>query len=146
MTPTLIIQPEVPSQSVICGISMARVSGSGQRSRNGHLRGSQVGHKEKQKSVRWNMQVEINQAMDEEAGASHQAREMQSSDKGVVQLTQSPQGFSEQNTQKPSTTESSENSGFGEGLQVVVVCVIDDSPIVERFIRWIHGLERAESR
>ena len=77
------------------------------------------------------MQVEINQAMHQEANASHQTAELQSSGKGVVQLTQPLQGLSEQNTQKPSAAESSENSSFGEGLEVVVVCVVDDSPIVE---------------
>src|SRR6266566_2687024 len=132
MTPTLIIQPGGPIQSVICGISMAGAPGSGQRSRHRlYLRGCQVGHKEKQEGVRWNMQVKIDQAMHQEACASHQAGELQSSGKRVVQLTQPLQGFSEQNAQKPSTTESSKNSSFGEGLEVVVVCVINDSSIVE---------------
>ncbi len=78
--------------------------------------------------------------MHQEASTGHQAGELQSSGKGLVQLAHPSQRFSEQHTQKPSTTESSKNSGFGEGLEVVVVRVIDDSPIVEGFVRRINDL------
>lgn len=91
----------------------------------------QVGHKKKQESVSGDVQVEIDQSMHEEAGASHQPGKLQGPGKGIIELAQSFQGFAEQDTQKPGTTEPSQNAGFGEGLEVIVVRVVDDFPIVE---------------
>ncbi len=48
-----------------------------------------MGHKKKQERVRRDVQVEIDQAMHEEAAASHQPGELQGPGKGVVGLAQS---------------------------------------------------------
>src|SRR5713226_2575326 len=74
--------------------------------------------------------------MHEETRASHQPGELQGSGKGVI----------EQDAQEPCATQSSKNASFGEGLKVVVMRVIDALSIVERFVRGINDLERAESR
>jgi hypothetical protein len=55
-----------------------------------------MGHKEKQERVRGDVEVEIDEAMHEEAGTSHQPGELQGRGKGVVELAQSFQGFAEQ--------------------------------------------------
>ncbi len=77
------------------------------------------------------MQIEIDEAMHEETRASHRPGELQGSGKGVLELAKSSQGLTEQDGQKPGTTQSSKNASFGEGLKVVVMRVIDDLSIVE---------------
>ena len=110
---------------------MTRPVWCGRRIDKLNLRGCQVSHKQEQERVRGHVKVEIDQAMHEEAGASHQTGELQGPGKGVAELAHSLQRFAEQNTEEPRTTEPSENAGFGESLEVVVVRVIDDLPIVE---------------
>src|ERR1700694_5965143 len=96
-----------------------------------YLGGSQVGHKKKQERIRRDVQVEIDQAMHEEAAASHQPGELQGPGKGVVELTKSFYGIAEQGAEKPGPAEPSENAGFSESLEVVVVRVVDDFSVVE---------------
>src|ERR1700687_5927143 len=111
-----------------------------------YLGGGQVGHKKKQQRVRRDVQVEIDQAMHEEAVASHQPGELQGPGKRIVELMQSFQGLAKQDAEKPGTAEPSENAGFGEGLEVVVVRVVDDFSIVERFVTRINDLQSAKPR
>ena len=110
---------------------MARTVGRGQWSNSLDLGGSQVGHKKKQERVGGDVQVEIDKGMHEEAGASQHPGEPQGSGEGIVELSQALPGFAEQGTQKPDTAKPSQNAGFGEGFEIVVVRVIDDLPIVE---------------
>src|SRR2546430_10918337 len=114
MTPRLIIQREGSIPSAICGVLMTGAGGNHRRD----IGRCQEGQKKKQQRVRGNMQIEIDGAVDEEASASHQAGELQGSGKRILKLTHPTQGFSEQNSQEPSTAESSKNPGFGQGLEV----------------------------
>jgi len=52
--------------------------------------GGQMSHKKKQDGVGGDVQIEIDEAMNEEAGAGNQAGDLQSSGKRIVELTQSP--------------------------------------------------------
>jgi hypothetical protein len=110
---------------------MTRPLGRGGRRGRLDVGGRQVSHQEKKKRVRGDVQVEIDEAMHEEAGASQQAGELQGPWKRMMGLAQFFEGFEEQDAEKPGTTEAAEKSGFGKGLEVIVVGVVDDLAVVE---------------
>jgi hypothetical protein len=46
-------------------------------------------------------------------------------------------------SKEPDTAQSSGNACLGETLKVVIMGVIDELPVVERFVSWEDKLERA---
>ena len=117
-----------------CGIIKGRDLGSGQ-----------MRHEQEQKKIRRDMQIEIDETMHEKAAACDQPGELQSASKGMIQLAQSHQGLAEKDAQEPSATKPSEKAGLRQGLEVVVVRVVDNLSIVERFVREIDDLQGAEA-
>jgi len=118
--------------------------GLGQRRRSLlNLRCGEVRHEKKQKGVGGNVQIEIDEAMHKKPAAGHQTGELQGPGKGIVELAQSLHGFGQQDADEPGATQATGNASFRKGLQIVVVSVIDDLPIVESFIGRIDDLQRA---
>jgi hypothetical protein len=50
-----------------------------------------VSHEKKQQDIRWNVQIEIDEAMHEKAAAGCKTGELQGSGKGIVELAQALQ-------------------------------------------------------
>src|SRR5438445_12715605 len=126
----MIAQGEHANQSRISMLPMAHV-GCGWRSRLANLDRSQVSHEEKQEGIGWDVQVEVDKTVNQNSGASHQAGELQRPGKRVIDIAQPLYGLPKQDTQKPGTTERSEQTRFGEGLEIVVVGMVDDFSVVK---------------
>jgi hypothetical protein len=105
-----------------------------------------VSHQEKQESVGGDVEVEIDKTVNQKAAASCHAGELQRGGKRGIELAKPFYGLPEQNTQKPSATEPPEYARFGQGLEVVVVGMVDDSPVVKGFVRRINNLQGAKTR
>ena len=109
------------------------------------VRGGQMSHKEEKKSVRGNVEIEVHKAVNEQARATHEAGQLQRSSEGLAKVAPFAQRLDQQNGQKPERSDSTQNSGLGEGFQIVVVGVIDDSSIVKGFVGRENDLKSAEA-
>ena len=89
--PHVIIQGEGQNQSGISRIVTASPTGCCGLAGLLDFRGGQVSHQEKQQCVRRDMQVEIDEAVHEEAGAGHETGKLQGPSKRVVELAQALQ-------------------------------------------------------
>src|SRR5882724_342610 len=105
--------------------------------------GGKVGDEKKQEGVGGDVQIEIDKAMHKKPGAGHETGELQGPGKGIVELAQTLQGLGQQDTDEPGAAEATGNASFRKGLQIVVVRVIDDLPVIESFIGWVDDLQRA---
>src|SRR2546423_6385568 len=98
--------------------------------------------KEQQRVPR-NVQIEINKAMRQKAATRDKPRKLQSCQKGSFRFKQLPQRVIEQQREKPGTAQAASNSGFSQGLEVIVMRVINDFSVIQRFIRRIDNLQAA---
>src|SRR5260370_31234280 len=103
-------------------------------------------HKKKQKGIGGDVQVEIDETMHEKATCSDQSRELQGRCKGISELVQALEGLAQQDDDEPGTTKASEKSRLGKDLKVIVVGMVDNLPVVKRFVGGIDDLQRTESR
>ena len=107
--------------------------------------GGQMSHEKKQQGICRNVQIEIDEAMHEEAAASDKTGELQGPGKRIVELAQALHGLGQQDADKPDAAKATGYARLCETLEIVVVCVIDCFPVVERFIRRKNRLEGAKS-
>ncbi len=89
------------------------------------------------------MQVEIDEAMHEKAAAGHQTGKLQRPGERIDELAQALKGLGQQDAEKPSAAKATGNARLCKSFQIVVVRVIDDLSIVERFIGRIGDLQCA---
>jgi hypothetical protein len=106
----------------------------------------QVGHEEKEESITWNVQVEIDETVREKPETSDKSRELNRRSKGSNGLRQAPKRIEEQDTKKPNAAQAAGNAGFRETLEVIIVGVIDDFSVVESLVSGEDQLEGPEPR
>ena len=107
--------------------------------------GGQMGHQEEEKEIGGDVQIEIDETVHEKAAASDETGELQSAREGLTQLAQSYQRLTEQDAKEPRATHTSKKPCLCQGFEVVIVRVVDNLSIVERFVRGINNLQSAEA-
>src|SRR5271169_690049 len=88
----------------------------------------------KEQSVSGNVQIEIEKSMSEKTETCDQARKLNGRRKRSIGLSQSPQRIEEQDNQEPYAANTAGDTGLREAFEIIVVTVIDDFPVVKRFI------------
>src|SRR5262249_51522477 len=106
--------------------------------------GSEQAHQQKKQEGGRNVQVEVHKTVHQQPAARGPAAQSQGICERVAFCLKEAQGAEDQDSQKPSAAESADDTRFGERLQVVIVRVIHNLPIVESFIRRIYLLESSE--
>src|SRR5690349_12220098 len=97
------------------------------------------GH-EKQERISRNMQIEIDQAVCEEAATSYKTGGMQCGREGAIGLKQLAEKMIEKQSEKPGAAHASDYSRFSQGFQIIVVRMIDDFSVIQSFIGRINDL------
>jgi hypothetical protein len=112
--PHVIIQGEGRNQSGISRIVTAVPTGCCGLAGLLDFRGGQVSHQEKQQCVRWDMQVEIDETVDEKTRASHETRELQGSSERIIELPETLQRLDQEHAEKPGATDATEETRLGQ--------------------------------
>src|ERR1700736_2234080 len=114
---------------------------AGGSSRTENVGCGEISHQKKEQGVARDVEVEIDQTVHEKAGTSDEARKMESGGEGLVLQEQATERTKKQSTEKPGATRGASDSGFGQGFEVVVVGVIDNSCVVVGFVGRENGLQ-----
>ena len=109
-----------------------------------NLCGCQVSHEKKQHGIHRNMQIEIDETVHEKTDASQETGELQSPGKRIVQPSHALHRLSEQDSDEPGAAYAAGNARFCKSFQIIVVGVVDYSPVIECFIGWKNDLNGAE--
>jgi hypothetical protein len=112
--PHVIIQGEARNQSGISRIVTAVPTGCCGLAGLLDFRGGQVSHQEKQKCVRGDMQVEIDETVDEKTRASHETGELQGSSERIIELPETLQRLHQEHAEKPGATDATEETCLGQ--------------------------------
>jgi hypothetical protein len=83
--------------------------------------------------------------MNEKSDASDAGGEMKDGRKRLILLEKAAARFNKKHHEKPQATKTTEEARFGESFEIVVVCVVHDFSIVERFVSGKDGLQCAEA-
>jgi hypothetical protein len=94
--------------------------------------GSQQTHEQEQQQVRRNMQIEVDQAVHQQSAASGPSAQPQRIRERIAFALQKTQPTNGHDAQKPSAAEPADPAGFGQSLQIIVVGVVHDFPVVKR--------------
>jgi hypothetical protein len=123
---------------------MVAASG-GRRSGTKNVGSGEISHQEKKKGVARDVEIEIDQTVHEEAGATDKARKMESGGEGLVLQEHTTERTKKQSTEKPGAARGTGDSGFGQSFEVIIVCVIDNFGVVQRFVGWEDSLQSAKT-
>jgi len=123
---------------------MFRGGGDGLRRSDGKGGGGEEGHQEEEVGVGGDVEIEVDETVNEEAATAGKSGEAERGDEGELRILQRAQSGDQENADKPCAANPSENSGFGEGFEIVIVNVVDDFSVVQRFIGRIDDLRGAE--
>src|SRR5277367_3193796 len=110
-----------------------------------NLRCGQTSHQKKEEGVRRNVQIKIDEAVGEKSQTSYQRGELNGGRKGACCLRETPKRIEKKNAKKPDTTQAANNACLRESFEIVIVGMVDDLSIVERFVRGEDKLQRAET-
>src|SRR5690348_16994360 len=102
-------------------------------------------HEQEQEGIRGNVEVKVDEAVDQDAKAAREPREVKNTRKRAGRFLNSPHGGDEQYRQEPCAAKTSKQPGLRKNLQIIVVCVVDNFSVVLRFVRRIGRLKRAKS-
>src|SRR6266851_5091794 len=117
----------------------------GRRSGNENVASGEISHKEKKQGVARDVEIEIDQTVHEEADATDKTRKMESEGEGLVLQEHTTERTKKQSAEKPGAARNTDDSGFGQSFEVIIVCVIDNFGVVQGFVRWENSLQSAET-
>src|SRR5260370_41481291 len=117
---------------------MVAASG-GRRSGTKNVGSGEISHQEKKQSVARDVEIEIDQTVHEEAGATDKARKMESGGEGLVLQEHTTERTKKQSTEKPGAARGTGESGFGQSFAAIIVGVSDK-------FRVVTGLGGVEDR
>jgi hypothetical protein len=80
---------------------------------SGNLGGGEIGHQKKEQGVAGDVEIEVDQTVHQESGASDKAGKMERGGEGLVLQEQPAERMKKQSTEKPGTTRGAGNSSFG---------------------------------
>ncbi len=110
-----------------------------------NLGGGQVGREKEEQSVGWNVEIEVNKAVDEKPDTANKCCQMERDSKNRRRLEQTPPRLKQPNAEEGRAEKATENSCFGKSFHIVVVRVIDHFAVKEGFILRIDCLESSQA-
>lgn len=90
------------------------------------------------------MQIEIHEAVCKKSGTSEESCQLKGGGKGVAGVN-SAKGIREKNSEEPRATKPANDSGFRESLEVIVVTVIHDFPVIKCLVGGIDDLKSSQA-
>ena len=91
------------------------------------------------------MEIKIHETMDQQSATGCERTNMESEIQGASRLEYPKPGFSKQEYQKQQSAEAPDHARFRQGFYVIVMGMINNLPVIQRFISRKYFLQSAET-